>query len=362
MIRTVNADRGISPMTLAVSSAISVRRTLGAGGGRPAAVSLAAVAHDPADHVVPIDLAQLRLGEVSTVEEGHDPVGDVEDVVHSMADQDHTDAVVLEILDQVEDLADLPDRERGGRLVHDHDLRPERRRSGDRDRLTLAARQLLDQLADALDADPELVEVLLGKPFVGVVVDQRYHAEQPPCLLPAEEDVLVDPHVPGQGQVLVDHLDTELAGISRAVEPDRLAVDEQLPLARRVEAREDLHECALAGPVVTDNAQDLAGHEPEIDAAEGIDMAEVLRDASCLDDRRRRARVSHRASSATGTGTEGAIVRSRPEISARPTIRCSRSASVAASATRSASRPSRAEQALSTSRCATRRNATSSAR
>ncbi len=165
--------------------------------------------------------------------------------------------------------------------------------------------------------------MLLGEPLVGIVVDHRDDAEDPACLLPAEEDVLVDPHVAGQGQVLVDHLDAELAGISRAVEPDRLAVDEQLPLARRVEAREDLHERALAGPVVTDDAQDLAGHEPEVDAAEGVDVAEVLRDASCLDDRRRRARVGHRASSATGNGTEAAIVSSKPEISARPTIRCS---------------------------------------
>ena len=49
-------------------------------------------------------------------------VGDLEDVVEVVADQDHAEAVVGEPADEVEDLLGLGDAEGGGRLVEDDDL------------------------------------------------------------------------------------------------------------------------------------------------------------------------------------------------------------------------------------------------
>ncbi len=79
--------------------------------------------------------------------------------------------------------------------------------------------------------------------------------------LAAQEDVLVDAQVPGQRQVLVDHLDAERAGVGRAAEADGLAFDEDLAGARRMEAGEALHERRLAGAVVAHDAEYLAGLE-----------------------------------------------------------------------------------------------------
>ena len=51
---------------------------------------------------------QRRLREVAAVEEGHDAVADVEDVVEAVADEDDADAVRAQVPDEVEDLARPP--------------------------------------------------------------------------------------------------------------------------------------------------------------------------------------------------------------------------------------------------------------
>ena len=58
-----------------------------------------------------------------------------------MRDQDHPDAVRLELADQVEHALHLADGERGRGLVHDHELGIEGQRPRNGDRLLLAARE-----------------------------------------------------------------------------------------------------------------------------------------------------------------------------------------------------------------------------
>ncbi len=120
------------------------------------------------------------------------------------------DAVVLQRLDQVEHLADLLDGERRGRLVHDDELPVEGGGAGDGDRLALPAGQILGVLVDRFDVDLQPVEVLRRHLPRLLVVDDGEPAELPAGLA-AEIDVLVDRHVPGEREVLVDHLDAELA-------------------------------------------------------------------------------------------------------------------------------------------------------
>jgi hypothetical protein len=49
----------------------------------------------------------------------------------------------------------------------------------------------------------------------------------------------------------------------------------------------DLDQRRLAGAVVTEQADDLAGEEPQRDVAENLDAAERLRDVPELEPRRR---------------------------------------------------------------------------
>ena len=89
-------------------------------------------------------------------------------------------------------------------------------------------------------------------------VDEPERAEAQPQRLLAEQHVGDGVEVVAQREVLVHGLDAVLARRRRA-EAHRLAADADLAGVRRVQAAEDLDERALAGAVVADEADDLAG-------------------------------------------------------------------------------------------------------
>ena len=76
--------------------------------------------------------------------------------------------------------------------------------------------------------------------------------------LAAEEHVLGDVEVVGQGEVLVDELDPERGGRAGVVDRDRLALEEDLAAVDGVDAGEALDQRRLAGAVVADERGDLA--------------------------------------------------------------------------------------------------------
>src|SRR5262249_11828849 len=80
----------------------------------------------------------------------------------------------------------------------------------------------------------------------------------------------------GQSQVLVDGLDAGAPCIHRRAEMDLLAVHQDLAMVGRDRAGQRLDQRRLAGAVVADDRQDLAGIEIEIRLVEGRDPAEPL--------------------------------------------------------------------------------------
>ncbi len=68
-----------------------------------------------------------------------DVIGDQEDVLQVVADDEDGNAAFLQGTDELEHLALFLDTERGGRLVHDHQLPAVVDGSSDRHRLPLAA-------------------------------------------------------------------------------------------------------------------------------------------------------------------------------------------------------------------------------
>src|SRR5207248_2300609 len=111
-------------------------------------------------------------------------------------------------------------------------------------------------------------------------------AEAPTAGLAAEIDVLEDRHVPGEREVLVDHLDADRMGLTRAHEAHRLAGEDDLALAWLEQPGEDLHQGRFTGAVVADDAEHLAAGEVEIDMVERSDRAEIFGDATRLEKRR----------------------------------------------------------------------------
>ena len=163
--------------------------------------------------------------------------------------------------------------------------------SRDRDRLPLAAGELLGLGLDARHGHLDVVEVLAGEPSHAALVEETDRAEL--RQLVAQEQVQVHRELRDQRKVLVDGLDPVCAGVLDRVEADALAADEHLARVLLVEAAQDLDEGALAGSVVSDEPEHLALAQREVDAAENDERAEALRHAAHLErelGRRRRRR------------------------------------------------------------------------
>ena len=94
--------------------------------------------------------------------------------------------------------------------------------------------------------------------------------------LAVDEDVLGDRHVREQVQFLEHDADAVAAGIVGAVEMDRLAVHQNLPLGQLLDARDNLHHRGLARAVFAHQHVDRAHAQVEIHpfqcAGAGIDL------------------------------------------------------------------------------------------
>ena len=232
-----------------------------------------------------VDFVAFVERDVAAEPQHGDPVGDLEDVVQVVRDQDDGEPLLGQPLDELEHLLRLRDAERGGRLVEDHEPRVPHHRAGDGDGLSLAARKGRDRLPDR--ADRRHGEALHRLRGLGLH-HRLLEPVQPVAGLAAEVHVLDDVEVVAEREVLVDDLDPELGGVLRAVDVHRLAVDDDLAAVRRVRAGDALDQGRLAGAVVADERHHLTGTDLEVDLAERLDRAEALRDPVELQERGRR--------------------------------------------------------------------------
>ena len=105
----------------------------------------------------------------------------------------------------------------------------------------------------------------------------------------AEEDVRADVEIVGERKVLVDRLDARAARLHRTCELNRLAVEDDLAVFRRVDAGDAFDECRLARAVVAEKTHHLAGRDVETHAVDGDEAAEDFREAAD-----REQRLAHR--------------------------------------------------------------------
>ncbi len=78
--------------------------------------------------------------------------------------------------------------------------------------------------------------------------------------------------------MLVDHPDSPGDRIPRAAEADRLPVDPDLAAVGLIKAGEHVHQSGLAGPVLSDQGDDLPRLKLERDPVHRQHRAEALRD------------------------------------------------------------------------------------
>ena len=81
----------------------------------------------------------------------------------------------------------------------------------------------------------------------------------------------------------MDEADAQLHGHDDGVNRDRPAVEKDASGVGRVHPAENLHQRALAGPVLPDDGEYLAPCEYEINLVQRTDARELLRDAVDLE-------------------------------------------------------------------------------
>ena len=217
-------------------------------------------------------LDQPLLGELlgaprvddAAVAHDRDVVGDLEDLVEAVRDVDDRDVALLEQPHDAVEVVDLCVRQRRGRLVEDeqacvggeapreHHQPPLRDAEAGDERIGVQPR------AEHLEGVARLAAQALA-------VDEDSRLRR---IAQAELDVLGHGQVGHVGELLVDDRDAELRGVARAVDGDRLAVDQDLAGVRLQRAREDLDHRALAGAVLAEQAEHDAGADGTAEVVE----------------------------------------------------------------------------------------------
>src|ERR1700722_5891056 len=107
------------------------------------------------------------------------------------------------------------------------------------------------------------------------VVERLNEAAQVARLdLAAEEDVGADVEIVGKRQILIDRLNACAARVHRGRETNRSAVEDNLPVVRRVDAGNAFDERRLSRPVVAEQTHHLAARDVEAHVVHGDESAE----------------------------------------------------------------------------------------
>ena len=201
--------------------------------------------------------------------------------------------------------------ERRRRLVHDEDAGVEMDRARDRHRLPLAARQRLHRVLEAAEIRIEPPHHLPRLRLHRDVVERAPARAQ----LAPEEQIGGGVDIVGERQRLIDRLDAVSLGVARIVDLRFLAVDEDRAAVALIGARQHLDQRRLAGAVVAEQADDLAGIEIDRGVVDRLDAAESDRDVASSRPAAAGWRLE-RSSAPLSSGGGGRSGRSRPRTPA----------------------------------------------
>ena len=216
--------------------------------------------------------------------EDPDPVADRLDLAEQVARQhDRQTTLVDELAQEVEDLDDAERIDRGRRLVEDQQVRRLDQRVGDAEPLAHAARVLLDRVVGPI-GQPDLLEDLVdGR--LGLVAPQPVEAGRVAQVLAAGQSAVEADRV---GQVADPALD--LARLPGRVEAHHAG----LARCRLGQAEQHQDRRRLAGPVLPEQAEDLARVDRQVELVDRGQVAVFLGQAAGPDDRLGPVRVARR--------------------------------------------------------------------
>jgi hypothetical protein len=186
----------------------------------------------------------------------------------------------FELADECEEPLRVGARQAAGRLVEHEDATSDGQRARDFHELLAGGRQ---RAGGRIDRDFRMSQ-------------RRQHARRGVAHLRApdqaqarglhaQHDVLGNGQVRRERQLLVDHRDAGAARVERAAGAIRPAVERHRPGVGPQRARQDSHQCALAGAVLADDGAHLASGYREIDAVHRDGRPEGLTDPPHLEAR-----------------------------------------------------------------------------
>ena len=133
--------------------------------------------------------------------------------------------------------------------------------------------------------------VLMFLPAGGTLVEDE-------TALAAQHHVLGDREHGNQHEVLVHHADPRPDGIARALEGDRLVIQQDLPVVGVVEPVEHVHQRALAGAVLPEQGVDLTLLDHQVDVVVGHQGTKGLGDPTQFELHRSLGSIASRSGTA----------------------------------------------------------------
>ena len=207
---------------------------------------------------------------MAAVAQHGDSIAKPEDFLHPMGNVDDGDTTFLEVSQQMKQVFAFVDRERAGRFVHDDDLRVGAGGGGDLDDLFQAGRKLANRTVH-IDLRLDLAQHGTGALAHFRPIDPAGTTRQV-----AEAKVLPDGQVGAEGEFLVHHCNTQLAGDERVRRVNWFSVQIDISLIGSVNAREDSTERAFTSAVFADQRMATATFDFEAHPVERLHAGKTL--------------------------------------------------------------------------------------
>ena len=203
-------------------------------------------------------------------------------------DEDRVAELLAELADQLSDLLRLGGVHPGCGLVQEQQPRVRRHRPRDLEPAAVGVRERVGGLVPAVAHQPlaEERELLLGErgdlALLPAHPGRAQHGAKDPgarVSVGRGHHVLLDGHVQEQPQRLERPRDAPARDLVRGEAHDRLAVEKDLSLVRRVDPRDEVEEGRLARPVRPDHADDLVLVHVQVELGDHLQPAERLGEA-----------------------------------------------------------------------------------
>src|SRR5574337_1574833 len=247
---------------------------------RRTAVERADLAPDHhADDRLDVGVGDMAGADIMAIAHDGEAVADAEHLFEPVRDEDDRQALGLEPADDAGEIGDLGLAQGGGRLVHDDEPRLHRKRAGNLDELLLGDGEIAHQRHRvALQADALAKRArLLGEAAPA--------HKQPGARLAADEHVLGDRHVGGEGELLVNSRDAGALRLVRRLELNLFAEELDRSLIGRLGAGEDLEQRRFARAVLAEQRVNFGRPDFKMRVLERPHAGEAIAEAGHFADR-----------------------------------------------------------------------------